>query len=84
MPPSNRRPNAGKPWTPKETETLRRLAEARAAPRLIADRLGWSLASVTQRAETLGLSIGEGSLTRRLEQKEAQHRASFGQDPPQD
>ena len=86
MPAPNRRPNTGKPWTPEDIETLRRLAEARTPPPVIADRLGRSQASVFAQAEKIGVSIGEGGATRRVEQREARRRAALGgtEHPPSD
>ena len=76
-----RPPNAGKPWTPEESETLRRLAETGMAPNLIADRLGRSAASVASQAEKLKVSIGRNSTTHALERREARRRDAEGQAP---
>jgi hypothetical protein len=40
MPAPKQPPNTGKPWTPEDEETLRRLAEADTPLGLIADQLG--------------------------------------------
>ncbi len=79
MPASDRHPNAGKPWTPEESETLRDLAGANAHPRLIATRLGRSLASVSAQAERLGIGLGGSSVARRGEQQEARRRLASGE-----
>jgi hypothetical protein len=57
MPTALRRPYACKPWTPEETETLRRLAGAGVPPRLIAERLGRSVGAVSTQAGKFGISL---------------------------
>jgi hypothetical protein len=76
---SPRRPNARKPWTPDDTATLQRLAEAGIPSNLIADRLGRTIMSVSSQAEKLRLSIGKGKAARAVERKQAR---SFGDDDP--
>ena len=78
---SPRRPNARKPWTPDDTATLQRLAEAGIPSNLIADRLGRSAASVASQAEKLKVSIGRNSTTHALERREARRRDAEGQAP---
>lgn len=78
MPFSNRR-NARQPWTPDDTETLRRLVAAGASPKLIADRLGRSVMSVSSQAEKLGVGIGKSRAARVVEREEA--RRSGAEDP---
>jgi hypothetical protein len=67
-------PNSRKPWTPEETEKLRRLAEAGHPPSVIARRLGRSGGSVSKQAEKLRVSIGRNSITRIAERREARRR----------
>ena len=76
---SPRRPNARKPWTPDDTATLQRLAEAGIPSNLIADRLGRTIMSVSSQAEKLRLSIGKGKAARAVERKQARR---FGNDDP--
>ena len=51
-------PNAGRPWTPEDTERLRHLAREGVAPDLIADRLGRSPRSLSDRARKIGVGLG--------------------------
>ena len=78
MPARNRHPNAGKPWAPEESETLRDLAGADAHPRMIAVRLGRPLKAVLAQADTLGVRLGCSVVARKLEREEARRRAAFG------
>ncbi len=68
------RPNARKSWTPEETETLRRLAEAKVVPHLIAGQLGRSSEAVSKRAGKLRLSLGQSGPTRVSERREGRRR----------
>ena len=63
------RPNARKPWTPEETSTLHRLAEARCPPRDIAKQLGRTIASVATQASRIGVRLGRTSLERIAERR---------------
>ncbi len=75
------RDNARKPWTPDDTETLRRLAAAGASPKLIADRLGRSVMSVSSQAEKLGVGIGKSRAARTVEREEARRSGAEGPSP---
>ena len=78
MPARDRHPNAGKPLTPEESATLRDLAGADAHPRMIAARLGRSLASVWSQAAKLGVGLGSSKVARKVEREEARRRAAPG------
>ena len=78
MPARDRHPNAGKPWTPEESEALRDLAGADAHPRMIAATLGRTLASVAAQAEKLGVGLGRSTAERKVEREEARRRAASG------
>ncbi len=58
MPSSLPRPNAGKPWTPEDIEALRRFAAEGVALDQIAEQLGRSLESVSDRARKVGIALG--------------------------
>ena len=51
------RPLPGKPWTPEERDTLRRLAEARLPRREISDRLERSASAVSHQAAKLSVGL---------------------------
>ena len=51
--------NAGRLWTPEDTETLRHLTREGVAPDLIADRLGRSLGALSHRAVRIGFNLGK-------------------------
>ncbi|CAA9255396.1 MAG: hypothetical protein AVDCRST_MAG08-2322 [uncultured Acetobacteraceae bacterium] len=70
------RDNARKPWTPDDTEALRRLIAAGASPKLIADRLGRSVTSVSNQAEKLGISVRQSRAARTVEREEARRSAA--------
>ena len=50
--------NTRKPWTPEDTEALRRLIAARSPPREIAGQLGRSIEAVAKQAAKIGLKLG--------------------------
>ena len=51
------RPNAGKPWTPEEIEALRRFAADGVALDRIAEQLGRSVETVSERARKAGIVL---------------------------
>ncbi len=57
MPTRLPRPNAGMPWTPEETGALRRLAAEGVALDKIAQQLGRSFESVSERARRAGIVL---------------------------
>ena len=63
--------NAGRPWTPEDTERLRHLAREGVAPDLIAERLGRSPRSLSDQAKKIGVGLGTNSATRSRERREA-------------
>ena len=65
------RPNAGKLWTPEETGTLRRLAEARVSPREVAGQLGRSIEAVTKHAAKIGVKLGQSHVERAVQRRGA-------------
>ena len=77
--PLPRRHNACKPWTPDDTEALRRLVAAGASPKLIADRLGRSVTSVSNQAAKPGINVRQSRAARTVEREEA--RRSGAEDP---
>src|SRR3712207_6627458 len=67
MPIPPRRPNVGKPWTPEETETLRRLTADGVPTAAIAEQLGRSRGAVSDRARRIGLHPGGDHAAERQE-----------------
>ena len=63
------RPNVRKLWTPEETSTLLRLAEARCPQRDIAKQLGRTIASVATQASRIGVKLGRTNSERIAERR---------------
>ena len=79
MPAPKQPPNTGKPWTPEDEETLRRLAEADTPLGLIADQLGRTQASVSGRAAFLKISIGKTMIALKIEREAKRRGAAHGE-----
>jgi hypothetical protein len=59
--------NAGRPWSPEDIETLRRLAGEGVTPDLIAERLGRSREALVDRATRIGAKLQENRTAQRAE-----------------
>lgn len=68
--PTTLRSNANKVWTPEDTDTLRRLAEAGLAHRAIANHLGRTMEAVSRQAAKHTISLGRNSATRAADRDE--------------
>ena len=76
MPLPNRHPNAAKPWTPEEVETLRSLAAAGTPLRQIASQMGRSQEAVRGRATTHGITLGKHRAALKVERETARREGA--------
>jgi hypothetical protein len=68
--------NTGRPWTPEEIETLRRLATEGVPPDLIAERLGRSRRSLEDRARRIKVTIEKDRADRAAKRAQPQPAGS--------